>query len=305
MNYKILVADDEAEILDLLTFVLESEHYNVITATNGEDAYKKVIAEKPDLVVLDIDMPQMSGFEVCQKIRENSDVCLTPIIILSSLTKTKDKITGIKLGADEYITKPFESFELIARVEGLLKRIKESLSANPLTGLPGNVSIETEIKNRLLANKSFCVIYSDLDNFKSYNDKYGFEKGDSVIRLVAAIFRSAVGECGNSDDFIGHIGGEDFVVISTPDKCKDIIDKIIAAFDSLIPNQYDEETRKKGFLWGTDRNGDVVQFPLMSISFGCVLVEPSHFKHYSQVVEKAKELLKTAKISKGSQAEYG
>jgi len=216
MSYKILIADDDTEVLDLLVYALEAEHYTVVTATDGDTAYKKVISEKPDLVILDVNMPGMSGFEVCQKIRENSDVCLTPVIILSSLAKTKDRITGIKLGADEYLTKPFEPFELVARVEGLLKRAKESLAASPLTGLPGNVSIETEIKNRLAEGNVFCVIYSDLDHFKSYNDKYGFDKGDAVIKLVSAIFRSAVAEAGNPRDFLGHIGGDDFVVVTTP-----------------------------------------------------------------------------------------
>ncbi len=304
MNYKILIADDDTEILDLLVFTLESEHYNVVTALDGETAYKKVVSEKPDLVILDVNMPGMSGFEVCQKIRENSDICLIPIIILSSLVKTKDKITGIKLGADEYLTKPFETFELMARVEGLLKRAKESLAASPLTGLPGNVSIETEIKNRLSEGKKFCVIYSDLDNFKSYNDKYGFDRGDAIIKLVSAIFRSAVGELGNSDDFLGHIGGDDFVVVTSHEKQKDITDKIIASFDSLIPNQYDDETRKQGFICGVDRFGNQARFPLMSISFGSVSVEPSKFKHYSQIVEKAKELLKSAKTLSGSHAKY-
>ena len=139
MGYKIVVADDDAEVLDLLVFALESEHYEVIPAADGIETYNKVVSERPDLVILDINMPGMNGFEVCQKIRENSDTCLIPILMLSSLAKTKDKVTGIKLGADEYLTKPFEVFELTARVEGLLKRAKESLAASPLTGLPGNI----------------------------------------------------------------------------------------------------------------------------------------------------------------------
>lgn len=304
MNYKLLVADDDPEVLDLLVFTLEAEHYQVLAVSNGEDAYKKTVSEKPDLVILDINMPGMSGFEVCQKIRENSDICLTPIIILSSLTKTKDKITGIKLGADEYLTKPFEPFELVARVEGLLKRAKESLAASPLTGLPGNVSIETEIKNRLAAQESFGVVYSDLDNFKSFNDKYGFDKGDAVIKLVSAIFRSAVAGLGNPNDFLGHIGGDDFVVVTTSDKFKAIVEKIVASFDAMIPIQYDDETRKQGFILGTDRSGNQGKFPIMSISFGCVSVEPSKFQHYSQIVERAKELLKAAKSIPGSHAKY-
>ncbi len=305
MTYKILIADDDTEVLDLLVYALEAEHYTVVTATDGDTAYKKVVEEKPDLVILDVNMPGMSGFEVCQKIRENSDICLTPVIILSSLSKTKDRITGIKLGADEYLTKPFEPFELVARVEGLLKRAKESLAASPLTGLPGNVSIETEIKNRLIEGKNFCVIYSDLDHFKSYNDKYGFDKGDAVIKLVSAIFRSAVAEEGNTRDFLGHIGGDDFVVVTTEDKCNAIMDRITTVFSALIPNQYSADDRRAGFITGTDRQGNPTRFPIMSISFGCVKVNPQDFKHYSLVVDKAKEYLKEAKATEGNSRRCG
>ncbi|MDI6757933.1 MAG: response regulator, partial [Endomicrobiia bacterium] len=293
---KILIADDDAEILDLLVYALEAEHYTVVTSSDGETALKKILEEKPDLIILDVNMPGMSGFEVCQRIRENSDVCLTPVIILSSLAKTKDRITGIKLGADEYLTKPFEPFELVARVEGLLKRAKESLAASPLTGLPGNISIETEIKNRLSESCEFCVLYSDLDHFKSYNDRYGFDKGDALIKLVSTIFRSSVAQEGNSKDFIGHIGGDDFVVVTTPEKCKSIAEKISAVFGALIINQYDDAARKNGFISGKDRSGAPAQFPIMTISTGCVHITPGKFSHYSLVVDRARELLKEAKI---------
>ncbi|PKN01390.1 MAG: diguanylate cyclase response regulator [Elusimicrobia bacterium HGW-Elusimicrobia-1] len=299
-NAKIFIADDDAEILDLLIYTLESEHYTVVTASDGDTALRKIVEEKPDLIILDVNMPGMSGFEVCQKVRENSDICLTPVIILSSLAKTKDRITGIKLGADEYLTKPFEPFELAARVEGLLKRARESLAASPLTGLPGNVSIETEIKNRLAGAEEFCVIYSDLDHFKSYNDRYGFDRGDAVIKLVSTIFRTAVAEEGNSKDFIGHIGGDDFVVVTTPDKCRGIAQKIAAVFGALIINQYDTDARKNGFVSGKDRAGAPAQFPIMTISTGCAKVVPGKFPHYSLVVEKARELLKTAKTQTGN-----
>jgi diguanylate cyclase (GGDEF)-like protein len=302
---KILIADDDLEIQELLKFTFENENYDVIVTSDGEEALLKVIAEKPDIVILDVNMPKMSGYEVCEKIRAHSATCLIPIIMLTSATKTKDRITGFKLGADEYIGKPFDSFELLARVEGLLKRMRESLSANPLTGLPGNISIEAEIKRRMDLGAAFCIVYSDADNFKAFNDKYGFEKGDGVIRLVAVLLRSAITDIGNNDDFIGHIGGEDFVLITTPDKLKDVTDKIIQDFDSLIPCQYDEETRSKGFIMGLNRQNQEFKFPIMSISLGALCVNPGQYRHYSEIVEKAKEVLKQAKAVQGSVLKIG
>jgi diguanylate cyclase (GGDEF)-like protein len=300
MSAKILIADDDLDINELLKFTLESEEYTVITAYDGEEALRKTFEELPDLVVLDVNMPKLSGFEVCERIRENSGTCLIPIIILTSLHKTKDRITGIKLGADEYMSKPFEPLELAARVEALLRRTREFLSANPLTGLPGNVTIETEMKRRLRDGEQFSVIYADVDHFKSFNDKYGFERGDGIIRLIAVILRSAVTELGNHNDFLGNIGGDDFVIITTKEKVAAITDKAIRNFDDIIPLQYDENVRSRGYLWGIDRQGKETKFPLMSLSLGTVSVEPGRFSHYAQIAERAKDFLKRAKQQPGS-----
>jgi diguanylate cyclase (GGDEF)-like protein len=297
MSAKVLIADDDMEIIELIRFTLEADNYHVITAADGEEALRKTNDEHPDLVVLDVNMPKLSGFEVCEKIRENSYTCLTPVILLTSLNQAKDRITGIKLGADEYMTKPFEPFELSSRVEALLKRTREFLSANPLTGLPGNVTIETEMKRRLKEGERFSVMYADIDNFKSFNDKYGFERGDNIIRLTAVILRSAVQELGNKTDFLGNIGGDDFVVVSTRDRIDGIAGKVIANFDELIPQQYDEDVRSRGYLWGIDRQGKETRFPLMSVSLGAVVIEPGEFRHYAEIAEKSKELLKRAKLT--------
>lgn len=300
MDAKILIADDDPEVVELLRFTLEAEHYNVIVASDGEEAWRLTKEQLPDLVILDINMPKMNGFEVCENIRNDGSTCLIPIIMLTSLVRPKDRITGIKLGADEYLTKPFEPFELVARVENLLKRTRQALAANPLTGLPGNISIENEIKSRLQNKNVFAVLYTDVDNFKAFNDKYGFERGDSVIRLTAVILRSVVAETGEKDDFVGHIGGEDFVVITSPTKVGPIAEKVIENFDRLIPGQYDEDVRQRGYIWAVGRDGKESKFPLMTISIGATIVEPGRFQHYSQVIERVKEMLKAAKTKEGS-----
>jgi len=305
MSAKILVADDDTEIVELLKYTFESEGYSVITASDGEEALSLVSEEHPDIVVLDVNMPKLTGFEVCEKIREDGATCLIPIMMLTSFSKVKDRITGIKLGADDYIEKPFEPFEIVARVEGLLKRTKESLSANPLTGLPGNVTIEAEIRKRLEEGNSFSVIYMDIDHFKAYNDKCGFEKGDNVIRLAATIIRAAAAAVGNRNDFIGNIGGDDFIIVTTSDKIQDFVNIIIKYFDDMIPLQYDEVTRLAGYMMGWNRQGQEVKFSLMSVSLGVANVEKGRYNHYSQVVEQAKDMLKKAKLKTGSSYEIG
>lgn len=301
MKEKILIADDDEEIRDLLRFSLENEQYQVIETRDGEQAWERVQMEKPDLVILDVMMPKLTGYEVCEKIRSDGYTSLIPVIMLTSLAQTKDKITGIKLGADEYLTKPFEPFELTMRVEGLIKRTKEALSANPLTGLPGNISIETEIKRRLDEKEPFTILYLDADNFKAYNDKYGFEKGDKVIRLISTIVRDTVRTLGKKSDFVGHIGGEDFLILTMPERAEVISIRILEFFESYIPQQYDEDVRKRGYIWGVDRAGKKIQFPIMTLSIGVVLdVNRDEFKHYSEVVDRAKTLLKSAKDQPGN-----
>ncbi|MHB9154450.1 MAG: response regulator transcription factor, partial [Endomicrobiales bacterium] len=170
MVEKILIADDDLEIIDLLKFTFEQENYLVVAVNDGEEALRRAKEEHPDVVILDVNMPKMTGFEVCEKIRQDGDTCLIPVIMLTSLDKAKDKITGLKLGADDYLAKPFEPFEIVARVEALIRRTKAALAANPLTFLPGNVSIEGEIRKRLEDGEPFSVVYTDIDYFKSFND---------------------------------------------------------------------------------------------------------------------------------------
>ena len=305
MNPKILIADDDQEILELIKFTLTSEQYTVISAEDGERALKLAIEENPDLIILDVQMPKLSGFEVCEKLREHPLTSLIPIIMLTSLSKMKDRITGIKLGADEYLTKPFEPVELVVRVESLLKRIKESISANPLTKLPGNISIESEIRKNMENKKPFAAIFADMDGFKSFNDKYGFDKGDEVIKMFSLILRNAISEAGALESFLGHLGSDDFVMIVPNEKAELICQKAIRNFSEMIPEKYDADARKRGYLWGTDRLDKQIKFPMITLSMGIVKIQPGMYSHYSQIIEQAKFLLKKAKSTSGSSCEIG
>jgi diguanylate cyclase (GGDEF)-like protein len=295
MASRILIADDDLEVQELLKFTFETEGYVVLAASDGEEAYNLILAEKPDLVVLDVNMPRMTGFEVCEKIRGNPNVWLTPVIILTSLTKTKDRITGIKLGADEYLGKPFEPLELTARAEWLLRRAIESRAANTLSGLPGNTSMEIEIKRRLGTGEHFALLHCDLNNLRVFNSKYGFERGDNVIKLTSIILRSAIAELGSKNDFIAHMGTDDFLVACSTNKAYAIAERAMRDFDTLVLAQYDEDVRKRGYLWGVDEEGRETQYPLITISMGVAQIDPAKITHHAQAVEKAKDQLKKAK----------
>ncbi|MFN3967050.1 MAG: response regulator, partial [Endomicrobiia bacterium] len=292
---KILIADDDIEIQELLTFTLQKEGYEVITASDGEEAIKKTIEEKPDLVILDVILPRLSGYEVCEKLRENPSTSLIPIIMLTSLTHAKDRIAGIKLGADEYLSKPFEPYELVARIEGLLRRLKKDISVNPLTGLQGIVAIEEEIKTHLSSGEEFAIFYLDIDNFSAYNEKYGFEKGNNLIKSLSNIIRHSVKAIEKEKGFIGHILGDDFVLVVSPYNIEELAEKIIELFSAEIIEHYDEEVRKEGFFNLVDKEGKLKKVPIATLSIGIGIIIPWKYKHPLEVIEYAKHLWKIAK----------
>jgi len=297
---KILIVDDDPDILDILRLTLEQENYDVIQANNGEDALKLLQTKSPNLIILDYKMPRMNGKEVCQKVKKDLLLQHLPIIMLTGKGEVVDKVEGIEAGADDYIVKPFEPKELLARIRMILRRTERDLEANPLTRLPGNISILNELQDLIDKETPFAVGYLDIDNFKSFNDKYGFEHGDEIIKETARILIKNVHNKGNLGDFIGHVGGDDFVFISTPDKTDEICKLIIQDFDNTIPNFYSEEDRKKGYIIAKNRQERNQEFPLVSVSIGLVTNESRKISHVAEIGEIGAELKTHAKAIKHS-----
>jgi len=292
---KILVIEDEFGIQEMLKDFLTDAGFEVIVANNGEEGIEKVYKEYPDIVLLDCQMPKMDGYEVLQRIRRSPMLINLPVVMLTVRSTESDQIKGIKLGVDDYIIKPFNKQVLIAKIKIILERKELSISTNPLTYLPGNVVIYREIQERILKDIPFVLLYIDLSNFKSYNDYYGFNKGDEVIKHTANILLKAVEDCGNKDDFVGHIGGDDFVVITTPENYKKISDKIIEVFDSSIGDFYNLEDRKRGYIVVENRQGNLQKFPIMTISIVGISSLTTRITHYGQIGRIAAELKKFAK----------
>lgn len=297
---KILIIEDTEFMTKLISDVLKKAGYEVISASNGPNGIQKVREEKPDLVILDVIMPGMNGFEVCKILRDDESNNLMPIIMLTAQENEDDKLEGLEIGADDYIIKPFNSRELVSRVRNTLKRIDRNRWANPLTGLRGNIEIQTEINQRIAKKQMFAVIYGDLDNFKAYNDVYGFASGDRAIKLTADILIDSTNAYGNSGDFIGHIGGDDFVVITTPDKVDIISKNIIKDFDIKIKELYCKEDVDRGYIVTTNRQGEIMKFPIVSISLSIVTNEERELISHVQVAEIAAEVKKKAKSMQGS-----
>lgn len=297
---KILIVDDDSDILDVLRITLEAEGYEVIEGHNGKEALDIIKKASPDLLITDFKMPKMCGDEVCKALKEDILVQHMPIIMLTGKGEVTDKVHGINAGADDYMVKPFEPQELVARVKMVLRRSARDLDANPLTRLPGNVSILNEIQGRIDRKEIFSVCYVDIDEFKAFNDKYGFKQGDEVIKNTARILISTVHEKGTAQDFIGHIGGDDFVIVTIPDEVDGLCKSVISKFDLMGPELYNEEDKKKGYIVGKDRQGKTKKIQFISISIAVVSNKKKKIKHVAEVGEIGAELKEYAKSLKGS-----
>lgn len=293
-NKTILVVDDDPNLGPLISAVLKKYDYNVVTLFSGEEVLRFLAGTKPDLILLDLRMPGLDGFALCKKIRANPDTHDIPIVILSGVSEVEAKISTIELGADDFITKPFDMGELRARINRIIMRKITDVSLNPLTHLPGSPAIEEEVTRRISAGASFAFAYIDADNFKAYNDVYGYAKGDEVIKRIASLAADTAKNFSGDEYFLGHIGGDDFVLITAPDKMEPVAKTIAEEFDKLIPSYYNDEDAEKGYITTQDRNNKTQNFPLMSLTIA-VIVPKGAVKHYAKIVETAAELKHYAK----------
>lgn len=296
---KILIVDDSIFFGKVINDVLVKDGYEVVWAQCGEDGLRLVREEKPDLVLLDVVMPDINGFDVCRILRDAESNNLMPIIMLTSKDDHADMLIGLDLGADDYIIKPFDNHELLCRVKNTLKRIDRNRNANPLTGLPGNLEIMRELDYRIEKKLPFAAVYADLDNFKAYNDVYGFLQGDIAIKLTADILQDEAKSCDN-DSFIGHIGGDDFIIIVSPISAETVCKGIIENFDTRIRALYSAEDLERGHIVTFNRQGAETIYPIISISLAIVTSEFKSFSSHLEVADIAAELKKKAKSINGS-----
>ncbi|HSN13164.1 MAG TPA: response regulator [Anaeromyxobacteraceae bacterium] len=297
---RVLVVDDDPSIRAICVEVLAGHGYTVLEAADCAGARDVVLTGRPELVILDVQLPDGDGFELAEELAPARASSPFGLIFLTARGGTADKVRGLRLGADDYVTKPFDAQELVARVDAVIRRRETALHASPMTRLPGGRAIDLEVTRRLDAGLPFGLSYLDLDNLKAYNDTYGYAKADGVLIQLAAILRETVAAHGGDGAFLGHVGGDDFVLLTAPERAASVCGEAIAAFDRVIPLYYDREDRERGFIEATDRFGARRQFPLLALSAATVMATPGRFRGHAELARAAAELKHRAKEVPGS-----
>jgi PleD family two-component response regulator len=279
--------------------VLELGGYQVRDAGSATAALSEARRFRPDMIVLDVLMPGIDGYRTAEMIRADPAIGMAPIMFLSARGDTADKVRAFRSGAEDYMVKPFDAAELLARVAKALDRQARELGASPTTQLPGADAIQAEIERRLHAGDTTAVAcYLDLDNLKAFNDYYGYAKANAVIRQTGDVIRYVVQRAGGPGDFIGHIAGDDFVFITSADRADAVCRQICERFDHLIKLYYDPRDRERGYIETKDRFGVQRKFPIMSVSIAGISL--SRAKSYAGVAELAAVGKGTAKAIPGS-----
>jgi len=297
---RILLVEDELHLREVLRFQLEAEGFEVLQAKDGREALEFAPNSQPDLILLDVMLPFIDGYEVCRRLRQSFVTRHIPIIMLTAKTEVEGKIQGLEGGANDYITKPWEKRELMLRLRNALEWSRQQRSASPLTGLPGNISINGELQRRLADDNPFAMLQIDIDYFKAFNDHYGYARGDHAIQTLALIVVDSAQRFGGSANFVGHIGGDDFVVLTSPAMAEPLGEEIIAGFKHATAELYDPEDVQRGFVEVPNRRHAMERFPLMSVTIALVSTDRMPVSHLAQLIDVAQELKAHGKGIPGS-----
>jgi len=266
---RILVVEDDVDISNMLRIYFDSQGYEVWVAARGQDALDVCQHKLPNIIVLDIMLPDIDGYEVCRRLRGNLRTSHIPILFLTQRDERSDKIAGLELGADDYITKPFDIEELKWRVQNALRRATYESLTSPTTGLPSGKLIEEQLK-QLMRRNGWTILYIGINTFEPFNEVQGFVAGDDVLRFVAMLLTELVNEMGTPNDFIGHVGGDDFILITTAEKASILRQQLGERFDLQVGTFYPFRDREKGFMTVQDADGNEKEVPLMSLAIGVV-----------------------------------
>ncbi|HLM67924.1 MAG TPA: response regulator [Longimicrobium sp.] len=286
---EILFADDDEALRRMVGELLRHAGHTVRLAEDGTRALAEVRRQPPDMVILDYRMGRPDGFTVCRQIKDDPRVGHLPVLILTGQSTIEDRLGGFEAGADDYLAKPFDARELLARVAALLRQAQRALDRNPTTGLPGGEAIQREIDRRRMARTAFAVVYFDLDDFKPFADRFGFAVADEAIREAGRSI-SATAE-GRTDAFVGHVGGDDFVLVCGADEGRELARIARARFSQALPRHLDDGAVREGVYTGVDRFGVEREFALTRLSAAVVRVDPARWttmEHLGEVVAEAK-----------------
>lgn len=290
---KVLLVDDSKTVRTITGKALKERGYDVSLAETGSEALEALRAEIPDLIILDVELPDMDGFEVSRRLKADPRTHRIPILVLTVLDQPGFEVIAIDAGADDFVTKPVDPLVLDARVGMMVRRSRRERHAHPLTGLPSDAIIDQEICCRLKSGDPFALCAVDIDGFRQYNEKYGYEKGDQVLLLLATILRSLVLE--SPEDFVGHLGADDFVFMTSPERCGELANEIIKSFDQVIGEYYDKRTRQRGYFETLSRQGASRRVPMMGLSIAKISTDKEEFASTIEMMDALVELKRYAK----------
>lgn len=299
MIQDIYIIDNSGSVLNVLKQIFKNEIDYQFKSVRTEEL-NVALTNIPDMIIIDEDTIDMDIVDLCKSIRENEDNSITPIIVISSEWEKEHRVKILEQSVEYFIIKPVDQEYLYFTVKNLLRLLQTNRRISPLTGLPGNVQIQAEMKKRLLNREKFAVFYFDLDNFKAYNDIYGFSNGDEIIKFTAKTIVKNIHALGLDNSFIGHIGGDDFIAITSCTDFDRICNNIIVDFDTNVLDFYNESDIQKGYIEVANRRGIIEQFPLTSISIGVVEIEPGRFKNTLEIGEVGAQVKHQAKSIMGS-----
>ena len=285
---RLLITEDDTDISNMLKIYFSGLGFDVDTAMRGSEALEKTRHVLPHLIVLDIVLPDIDGYEVCRRLRTNTRTSHIPIIFLTQKDDRSDRLQGLELGADDYITKPFDIEELKLRVQGAIRRSERESLTDPRSGLPAGRLIEEQLRH-IIQMKGWAFLDIRINDFEPFNDVYGFVAGDDLLRFAGMLISEVLDEMGTPDDFIGHAGGDNFVVVTSEAKAQAIRQKLKSRFAEEVKSQYHFMDRQQGFIQAAGKDGKLEKFPFMALSIGMVSPSSQSFSDIREITELAGE----------------
>ncbi|HXD10122.1 MAG TPA: response regulator [Anaerolineales bacterium] len=285
---RLLVVEDDIDIGNMLKIYFSGMEFDVDVAVRGSDALEKTKQVLPNLIVLDIMLPDIDGYEVCRNLRTNMRTSHIPVIFLTQKDERSDKLQGLELGADDYITKPFDIEELKLRVQGAIKRSERESLTDPRSGRPAGRLIEDQLR-RIIKETGWALLDAKVNNFEPFKDVYGFVTGDDVLRFTSFLIGEVVDELGSTTDFIGHAGGDNFIIITSEEKSASIKARIKQRFNSEVQSHYNFMDRQQGFMQAPAADGTTSNVPFMTMSVGIVSPSTHSFADIREITELAAE----------------
>jgi DNA-binding response OmpR family regulator len=275
---KVMIVDDDSVERAMLRYILEGEGYAVIEVHDEQHVIDLAAFHHPDLIIMDKMMPHRNGIDISIDMKSRISLSQIPIIMVTGSDVFEEKVKALEDGVEDYLCKPYEPRELLARVKAMLRSSRDAIDRNPSTLLPGARALEKEIHRRLTAGALFAMCHADLDNFKPYADSHGFSLANVVITRTGAIVSKAVECCGNAEAFVAHIGGDDFIILAPLCCCETVLKGITEEFDREIVNYFGQDELSQGYYMAKTREGVEKQFSIMTISIGYITNEKKCYR---------------------------